>query len=149
MRPIDLNAVIFVKRSYIEKNSNISKLNELDQNHRQAINTESGQFNLFEGGILDLAFIATTDKPAEGRLEKMVSGAYQGPLALFVLKKAADDGLFSDKLRTGILDLTKLEPAIMDGFLNYPRDIINPLGKLCGTDSDRTILFTNVIMDGS
>ncbi len=131
--------------SYIEKNSNISKIPGLDNNHSQAINTESGQFGLFGGGILDKEFIATTDKPSEGKFEKMVSGAYQGPLALTVLKRAAADGLFSEKLSTGILNLTKLKPAVMDGFLNYPRDLLNPIGNLCSTDSDRIIIFT--IMD--
>jgi hexokinase len=131
--------------SYIEKNSNIGKLQGLEMKHSQAINTESGRFGLFKGGILDKEFIDTTDKPLEGRFEKMVSGAYQGPLAILVLKRAADDGLFSDTLGKEILNLTVLEPAVMDGFLNYPRDILNPLGKLCSTDSDRIILFT--IMD--
>lgn len=131
--------------SYIEKNSNISKLRDLDMKHSQAINLESGQFGLFKGGLLDKEFTATTAKPLEGVMEKMVSGAYQGPLALWVLKRAASDKLFSHKLKKGILELIKLEPAVMDGFLNYPRDIFNPLGKLCSTDSDKIILFT--IMD--
>jgi hexokinase len=78
-------------------------------------------------------------------MEKMVSGAYQGSLALHVLKRAANDGLFSDTLKTEILTFKALEPVIMDGFLNQPGNIHNPLGKLCNTDSDRIILFT--IMD--
>ena len=131
--------------SYIEKNSNIGKLQDLDLKHSQAINTESGQFGLFKGGILDEEFIANTDKPREGRLEKMVSGAYQGSLALLVIKRAAKDGLFSDSFTRAIFILTALEPAVMDGFLNNPRNPLNLLGKLCSTDSDRIILFT--IMD--
>lgn len=131
--------------SYIEINSNIGKIQGLEHNHRQAINTESGQFGLFKGGILDQEFISTTDKPLEGRLEKMLSGAYQGPLALLVIKRAAEDCLFSDNFTKAIFNLTALEPAVMDGFLNNPKDPLNPLGKLCSTDSDRIILFT--IMD--
>ena len=131
--------------SYVEKNSSINKVQGLEKNHSQAINMESGQFNLFKGGTLDQEFIATTDKPGEGRFEKMISGAYQGPLALLVLKEAAKDGLFSEKLKAEILNLITLEPAVMDKFLNSPRDILNPLGKLCSTDSDRILLFT--IMD--
>ncbi|MDA3941613.1 MAG: hexokinase [Spirochaetia bacterium] len=131
--------------SYNEKNSNIGKLHNLDPNRGQVINTESGRFSLFKGGILDEEFAATTDKPLEGKMEKMVSGAYQGSLALHVLKRAANDGLFSDTLKTEILTFKALEPVIMDGFLNQPGNIHNPLGKLCNTDSDRIILFT--IMD--
>lgn len=48
---------------------------------------ESGKFSLFEGGSIDKEFISTTDKPEESKYEKMISGAYQGPLALTVLKK--------------------------------------------------------------
>jgi len=128
--------------SYIEKNTNISKVKELNLNNNQTINMESGQFNLFQGGLLDLEFIAATDKPEEGRFEKMISGAYQGPLALLVLKKAAEVNLFSNGLKADILKFSQLEPAIMDGFLNSPNNILNPLGEICKTDSDKIILFT-------
>ena len=128
--------------SYIEKNSNIGKLQNLDLNKSQAINMESGQFDLFKGGVLDLEFMTTTDKPGEGRFEKMLSGAYQGPLALFVLKKAAEGGLFSDNFKTFILNLSELKPAVMDGFLNNPENSINLLGKFCSIKSDKIILYT-------
>lgn len=128
--------------SYIEKNSNINKVQGLEKHHSQAINMESGQFDLFKGGTLDQEFIATTDKPGEGRFEKMISGAYQGPLTLQVLKKAAEDGLFSDEFKKEILNFSGLNPAVMDGFLNDPDDPMNPLGKLCTIKSDRIILYT-------
>ncbi|MEA1911384.1 MAG: hexokinase family protein, partial [Spirochaetota bacterium] len=131
--------------SYIEKNSNINKVQGLNNNQSQAINMESGQFDLYKGGLLDMEFMTTTDKPKEGRFEKMISGAYQGPLALLVLKKAAGDGLFSDSFTKSIINLTILNPADMDAFLNYPGNKLNPLGEICSTDSDRIILFT--IMD--
>lgn len=127
--------------SYIENNSRISKVKELD-NGSQAINMESGQFDLFNGGLLDLEFMSTTDKPKEGRFEKMISGAYQGPLAVLILKKAAEAGLFSDEFKADILKFSELKPVIMDRFLNNPGDTSNPLGKLCNTKSDRIILFT-------
>ncbi len=131
--------------SYIEKNLNIGKVHNLIKEDSQAINIESGKSGLFKSGILDEEFFATTDKPLEGRFEKIVSGAYQGPLALMVLKKAAKDGLFSNSFKESIINLATLEPAVMDGFLNYPGNIVNPLGKLCTTESDKIILFT--IMD--
>jgi hexokinase len=128
--------------SYIEKNSNISKLNNLDHGQSQVINTESGRFSLFEGGILDDEFSSSTDKPLEGKMEKMVSGAYQGPLALHVLNRAASDGLFSETFKAGILKYKVLEPAVMDEFLNAPYNSYNPLAGLCSTNSDRIILYT-------
>jgi len=102
--------------SYLEKNTNIKKLNGLFKNHHQAINMESGQFNLFKGGNIDTDFLLNTDKPEEGRFEKMISGAYQGALALIVLKQAAVDELFSDKLKKEILNLSILNPIIIDNF---------------------------------
>jgi len=131
--------------SYIEKNSNINKVQGLNNNQSQAINMESGQFDLFKGGLLDLDFMATTDKPKEGRFEKMISGAYQGSLALLVLKKAAIEGLFSDEFKKELLKFTELNPVVMDSFLSNPENKANPLGKTCTIKSDRIILFT--IMD--
>jgi len=128
--------------SYIEKNSNIKKNNNLQNNLSQAINMESGQFNLYKGGILDSEFRARTDKPEEGVFEKMISGAYQGPLTLLVIKKAAKDGLFSDKFKTEIIKITTLNPIDMDAFLNNPGNQENPLNQICRTDSDKIILFT-------
>ena len=128
--------------SYIEKNSNIKKINNLDKHLSQAINMESGQFNVYPGGILDSEFRASTDKPEEGVFEKMISGAYQGPLALMVLKKAAADGLFSDNFKTDILKFSLLNPHDMDSFLNNPDNPENSLNKICQTDSDKIILFT-------
>lgn len=131
--------------SYIEKNSNISKVQGLDKNKSQAINMESGQFDLFKGGLPDLEFMSTTDKPKEGRFEKMISGAYQGPLALMVLKKAADDGLFSIEFKNEILKLSNLNPVIMDNYLHNPWNPKNHLSKICSIKSDYIVLYT--IMD--
>lgn len=131
--------------SYIEKNSNINKLKGLVNNQSQAINMESGQFDLFKGGSLDLDFISKTDKPKEGRFEKMISGAYQGPLALLVLKRAAEAGLFSVEFKNEILKISELDPVVMDGFLNNPWNPRNSLGGIYTKKSDRIILFT--IMD--
>ena len=128
--------------SYVEKNSCLGKLQNLNKNNSQAINMESGQFDLFKGGLLDQEFMSTTDKPKEGRFEKMISGAYQGPLALLVLKKAAETGLFSNECKKDILNISELNPVIMDSFLNNPDNTQNMLNKFCTTKSDTIILFT-------
>jgi len=128
--------------SYIEKNSNIKKINNLQNNLSQAINMESGQFNAYKGGILDSEFRASTDKPEKGVFEKMISGAYQGPLALLVMKKAVKDGLFSDKFKADLMKISLLDPRDMDDFLNNPDNSENPLNRICRTDSDKIILFT-------
>ncbi len=127
---------------YIEGNSNIKKLENLKSTESQAINMESGQFSLYRGGVLDKEFVLTTDKPDEGLFEKMISGAYQGSLALTVLKKAAEDRLFSEELGKGLLNLKQLDPAVIDGFLNSPGNTLNPVAMLCRTGSDRIKVYT-------
>ncbi len=128
--------------SYIEENSRILKLETLEGSKSQAVNMESGQFSLYSGGTLDGKFRLTTAKPEEGVFEKMISGAYQGPLALTVLKRAAEDKLFSEELGKSLMTLTQLDPAVMDGFLNYPGNSRNPVAGLCKTDSDRIKVYT-------
>ncbi len=128
--------------SYIEKNVNIRKIKDIDKERKQIINMESGKFSLFEGGSIDKEFISTTDKPEESKYEKMISGAYQGPLALTVLKKAVADNLFSPELTSGIINLDTLETKTMDGFLHTPFDTKNILSGLCLTENDRILMFT-------
>ena len=61
------------------------------------INEESGclDLNISE---LDNAFLQTTQNPALYKMEKMISGAYLGPLALFILREAQKNGVLSEDL---------------------------------------------------
>lgn len=61
------------------------------------INEESGNLSYAPGDI-DQAFIAKTKDPAIHHFEKVISGAYLGPLALEVLKAAKDEGVISCEL---------------------------------------------------
>jgi len=82
--------------AYIERNSRIQKLPEghsLDG--YQIINVESGCLDICLGDI-DREFLDSTVNPASYNFEKMISGAYLGPLGRLVIARAIKEGLFSN-----------------------------------------------------
>ena len=83
---------------YIEKNQNILKNKQLNQERSQIINIESGDFARPPRTDLDILFDGTTTNPGSYKFEKMFSGGYFGGLALFILKAAADEGVFSEEV---------------------------------------------------
>ena len=109
--------------SYIEKNRNILKLNELhDMSGNMIINVETACFKKAPLGVIDRDF--DNEAPVKGRwqFEKAISGGYQGGLILAVLKQAAKDGLFSEKVSKKILGMKSLDTKDIDDFLYYPYD---------------------------
>jgi len=97
---------------YIERNVNIRKNKNLNQQRSQIINIESGDFKRPPRTELDILFDLTTNNPGSYMFEKMFSGGYFGGLTLFILKAAAAEGLFSDESAgaiSGIDELTSVE----------------------------------------
>jgi hexokinase len=128
--------------AYIECNANITKLSGLDPAQTQIINMESGAMKLAKRGQLDVDFDATTANPGVHSFEKMISGAYLGPLGLFTLKRACEAGLFSTAVAGAIGAIDDLDTRVANDFLHYPfRD--NPLAAACsrGTDEDVTTAY--------
>ena len=80
--------------AYTEDNAKIVKLTGQGEG-RQIINVESGNYDLSCGDI-DKEFFASTKNPDVYHFEKMISGAYLGQFATFVLMRAIDEGIFSD-----------------------------------------------------
>ncbi len=112
---------------YVEKNSNIKKTKGLDLLKSQIINTESGNFGKIKQGKIDAAFDKSTVNPAVHKFEKMISGAYLGPLCLATIHKACDDGLLSTACAaslTGVANalwqISELDTKDMNAFLLYP-----------------------------
>ncbi len=133
--------------SYMEKNVNIGKRKDLDPAGAQAINVESGNFAECPRGSIDLAYDRSTASPGAYTFEKMISGAYLGGLCLFVLRTAAEEGLFSASGAQELSSLQKLSTIEVDAFLRNPKGrgkhALNFLG-----DEDKTIvlrLFTAII----
>ena len=120
-----------INASYVEKNPLIRKLSGLDPSGSQVINTESGSFALSPAGTVDDAFDATTATPTRYRHEKMISGAYLGPLGLFAAREAAAAGCFSAEAARGVAGLQELSTRELNDFLLHPEAADNPLGSLC------------------
>jgi hexokinase len=93
---------------YIEQNRNIIKKGDLRSDSSQIINIESGDFGRPPQTDLDIQFCNTTTDPGSYKFEKMFSGGYFGGLCLFVLKAAAEEGVFSDQTANGIYKISEL-----------------------------------------
>jgi hexokinase len=128
---------------YVEKNSNITKIKGLSPTDSQIINIESGGFGKCPMGKIDVLFDKTTVNPGVHTFEKMISGAYLGPLCLIVLQTAAEEGLFSKGPAEAIKAAKKLETKDLSDFLTFPETGSNPLavvGKK-GNADDVTKLY--------
>lgn len=129
---------------YAEKGSNIAKVPELkDKNGLMLINIETGSYNKEPRGKLDIDFDNTTVNPGECTYEKTISGAYQGGLTLTVIRKAAEDGLFSPEFTTEFRNVKELAAKEIDDFLFYPYGD-NVLARCCtksGGDDDRRTMY--------
>jgi hexokinase len=105
---------------YIEKNSKIVKKKDLDPTRSQIINTESGGFGRCHRGKLDIRFDKSTVNPGSQRFEKMISGAYLGPLLGEIVSQACLDGLFSQMAAEFLLKIDNLTTKEMNEFLEHP-----------------------------
>jgi hexokinase len=102
--------------AYVEKNVNITKVAGLDPEGSMIINAESGSFDKLERSKFDLAMDAKQIDPGHNPLEKMIAGAYLGPVGLEVYKAAAKEGLFSAAAAAAICGLGALETMDFDNF---------------------------------
>lgn len=127
--------------SYIEKNSNITKLDDRDMNKSQIINVESGNFK-FPATPLDEEFFAATKDPGAYNFEKLIAGAYLGAYGHLVLKKAVDAGLFSASFKSRFeRDVQNLTTITMDMFLHRPHDTGSLIASCCATDDDAVLAY--------
>jgi hexokinase len=86
------------------------------------VNMESGGYNGFPQGDFDRALDQGSHDPGGQQFEKMVSGAYLGPLARLTLQGAASEGLFSPDCAKAILSLESLPLARVSGWLDGKDD---------------------------
>ncbi|NTV91523.1 MAG: hexokinase [Clostridiales bacterium] len=115
---------------YAEDNSNIKKAPGISaKKGTTLINTESGGYSEAPGGVLDKEFDAATIDPGYHKFEKMISGVYQGGLMLVLLKKAAEEGLFSPAAAKAIEGLKTLTASDLTDFCDYSYKGDNPLSK--------------------
>ncbi len=111
--------------AYVEKNSNIGKLpDSFSKEGYQIINVESGNMDLALGDIDD-AFCKSTKDPEKYRFEKMISGAYLGKLSYFIIKKAVEEGLFSEHFAMEFAKLDDINTIQMSNFLEKRETPLN------------------------
>lgn len=103
--------------AYVESNDLIGKQNDLPRGGRQIINVESGAYLRVPRGKVDVAFDLESTDPGHHHLEKAVSGAYLGPLALKTIQAASAEGLFSAGARECIEAWPRLETPDLEPFL--------------------------------
>lgn len=124
--------------AYVERNTAIEKLSGLDPSGKMIINAESGSFDKAPRSKFDLAMDAKTVTPGINPFEKMISGAYLGPVGLEVYKAAAKEGFFSKAAAERIAGLASLETMDFDNFTADCRKEgrVNPLDEIFSDPAD-------------
>ncbi|HHW02617.1 MAG TPA: hexokinase [Thermoanaerobacterales bacterium] len=126
---------------YIEENRNIKKACDLvGKAGSTVINMESGGYDKAPRGLIDKEFDETTLNPGVYTFEKMISGRYQGGLMLQIIKRAAEDGLFSGRFCERVRDIEELSAREINDFLYYPYSD-NKLSNCCFEDDDYLIVY--------
>jgi len=109
--------------------SQIPKLDQPDSGDMMIVNCETGFFLGVPQGDYDRALDTRSTEPGRYLHEKMVSGAYLGPLCLLTLQAAAREGLFSPVGAGLLLHLTQLSSGEADA-------LSGPLSGLSSDDRD-------------
>ena len=105
---------------YIEQNRNINKVQGLSADKEMIINVESGGFDKAPRGGIDERFDKSTRNPDKQKLEKMMSGAYLGPLCMDVIRSALEEGLFSSVAAEKLRAITQLDTKQISDYLAEP-----------------------------
>jgi len=104
------------------------------------VNCESGAFDRVDLGTFDCQLHSASVDPGKYAHEKMVAGAYLGPLCLFALKGAAAEGLFSSTAT----ELFNSLPALQ----SWEADTLGgPLEALTGADRDTADTIIEAVFD--
>ncbi len=122
--------------SYVEQNGNITKAEGLDTAKSQIVNVESGGFGKAPRGSIDKEFNEASLNPGVNVFEKMISGAYLGPVCLWTLRAAVDARLFSDPLATGLKQLQELSTEDLSKYLYDPAGDNALAGAAKGADEN-------------
>lgn len=128
---------------YTENNMNITKNKDLDPSKSQIINVESGGYAKGPRGVIDRQFDESTTNPGVHTFEKMISGAYLGPLCLKVLQAAAEDGLFSDAPAKKLKNINQISTKDVNDYMCYPMSNANALSSVIdsATEDDAIVLY--------
>ncbi len=132
--------------AYIEKNSNIVKVDGINKEQSQIINIESGNFNKAQRTDIDIDFDNGTDTPGRYTFEKMYAGGYFGGLCLKALQTAGDEGLFTEETTNALKQMRTLTSEQANSFTMGVADANNPLKAAAATEDDAEAIME--IVDG-
>ena len=131
--------------AYIESNKNIIKKPGLDPAGSQIINIESGGFGKAPLGTIDKQFDQSTKNPGEHTFEKMISGAYLGPLSLMTIKEVIKQEFSQNQPKEVLLStgscskldsIPELTTKDISDFLQNPLEGNNPLSPVLANRHD-------------
>lgn len=80
------------------------------------VNAESGAFDKIEQSVFDKAMDEKTASPGKQIFEKMIAGAYLGPIVLEIWKLAARQGYFTASAATKVGGIGSIETIDVDDF---------------------------------
>ncbi|MBW8041038.1 MAG: hexokinase [Planctomycetes bacterium] len=133
--------------SYIDLNKNITKAKDLDLTKSQIINVESGGFGKAPQGKIDKDFDQSSNCPGMYTFEKMISGAYLGPLCLWTVRTAAKDGLLSKDSSENVKKIKELSTKDVNDFMSYPQGKGGPLSSALKTASQEDLATAYYLID--
>jgi hexokinase len=132
--------------SYVERNANILKAADMDRDRSQIVNIESGAFGKAPRGEIDKQIDAASVGPGINIFEKMISGAYLGPVCQATALAAAKSGLFSKQVAgrlTGIAASTK----DVSSFLARPEGGSDSLSKALNDAPEEDVVTMYYLVD--
>ena len=132
---------------YVERNKNITKTQDLDPAKSQIVNVESGGFGKAPQGKIDKDFDKSSLNPGRYTCEKMVSGAYLGPLSLWTLKAAADKALFSKNFAEKIKNVKNVTTKDINELISFPEGREGPFSSALESASGDDILTACRLID--
>jgi hexokinase len=129
--------------SYVEQNKNITKKKDLNPAGSQIINIESGAFGKAPRGTIDREFDKSLVNPGVNIFEKMISGAYLGPICLWTIQAAIKEKLFSNITSEKLLAIIKLSSKEVSDFIYNPQKSSSSLSKAIrnADEQDSTTLY--------
>lgn len=131
--------------AYVEQTSRIKKLALDNLPPSMIINMESGCYRE-ECSRIDEEFRQTTKDPGKYHFEKMISGAYLGPLAFLVIRKAVEEGVFSSEFAAEFSKLESLTTIQLSNFLEQPQGREVVLAR-CASFHDRDREELYILLD--
>ena len=79
--------------------------------------------------------------------EKMISGAYLGPLCLWTVRAAAEEGLLSKDSAEKLKEIKEISTKDLNDFMSYPQGKGGPLSSALKTASEEDLATAYYLID--